>query len=131
MLKFSEAQIDVGRNRPALLANFSIQAGQRVLVAGTNGSGKTSLLDAAVGLRPLVSGAVELGTNQPVAYVVQDTISGLLPWLSVEENILLPSRLYGLSGFDQRSIAEALLGELRIDHLSRSLPTRLSGGERQ
>jgi len=100
------------------------------MLVGPNGCGKTSLLDAAIGARQLRSGRVWLKSERPVAYAVQDALSGLLPWLTVWDNLLLPSRL---AAPDQAAEAdgEAFLAALGIASLRHAMPTRLSGGERQ
>ena len=130
MLKYEGVRIDVGRGRPHLAADLSIEAGTRTMLVGPNGSGKTSLLDAAIGARQLRSGLVRLDSARPVAYAVQDALSGLLPWLTVWDNILLPSRL---TAQEQSAMVdgETFLAALGIASLRQAMPTRLSGGERQ
>ncbi len=54
---------------------------------------------------------------------------GLLPWLSVMENITLARRLAGLT--TQSSWLETAIDTLGVRHLLKSLPSRLSIGERQ
>jgi putative ABC transport system ATP-binding protein len=65
-----------------------------------------------------------------VGYVLQT--GGLLPFVSVKENILIPRRLLG-PGKERESAAlpDTLITALGIGHLLRKLPAQLSVGERQ
>jgi putative ABC transport system ATP-binding protein len=65
-----------------------------------------------------------------VGYVLQT--GGLLPFVSVRENIRIPRRLLGLSGdLESDPLPEKLIATLGIRHLLQKLPTQLSVGERQ
>lgn len=61
-----------------------------------------------------------------VGYVLQT--GGLLPFIPVRENILMPRKLLGLP---QSKLPEMLCAELGISHLVSKLPAELSVGERQ
>jgi putative hydroxymethylpyrimidine transport system ATP-binding protein len=130
MLTYDGIRIDIGSNRPHLVADFSVATGMRTLLVGANGSGKSSLLDAAIGARQLRGGRASVASQRPVAYAVQDALSGLLPWLTVWENVVLPARL---AMEDHRSETEArtFLADLGILPLAPAMPAELSGGERQ
>ncbi|MEP7299986.1 MAG: ATP-binding cassette domain-containing protein [Caldimonas sp.] len=125
---------------------FRLERGERVAVAGPSGSGKSSFLDLIALLRapaqiesfhlggvdvaPLWAGRqldarVRLRARN-VGYVLQT--GGLLPYLSVEENVMLSQRLLGR--LDTAWVAE-LLDTLDIAPLRRRLPAALSLGERQ
>lgn len=61
-----------------------------------------------------------------VGYVLQT--GGLLPFIPVRENILMPRKLLGLP---KTGLPEMLSQELGISHLATKLPAELSVGERQ
>lgn len=62
-----------------------------------------------------------------LGFVLQS--GGLLPFLSVRENIALPRLLAGMAGWD--GSVDALIGKLGIGHLLAKKPHQLSVGERQ
>jgi ABC-type nitrate/sulfonate/bicarbonate transport system ATPase subunit len=131
MVRFENAQLDVGPGRPKLVVNIEIQDGQRVLFAGPNGSGKTSIFDAIIGFRRLSGGSITVEDQGPAAYVVQDALGGLLPWLTAEQNVLLPVKLTNYPGVDTVSVAVSLLKLFGLESLRDALPHKMSGGERQ
>ena len=129
---------------------------ERVALIGDSGSGKSTILDImALVLKPdsaeefffrLAGGdkwenlwkawshgrhaRFEGIRRSELGYVLQT--GGLLPFLTVRDNIALPA------GFKNGGISretadylDYLAGELKIDHLLRKFPTRISVGERQ
>ncbi|MEU8820343.1 ABC transporter ATP-binding protein [Actinoplanes sp. NPDC048796] len=115
-------------------------AGTFTAVMGPSGSGKSTLLQCAAGLDQPTAGRVfidgtELTATKDTArtkfrrgrvgFVFQDY--NLLPSLTVEQNVLLPSRLAGKSSRSPR----AILGRLGLGDRAHELPERLSGGQRQ
>jgi len=101
--------------------------GELVMLVGPNGSGKTSLLKAAVGLAELAGGRVEV--EGAPAYVPQGDM--LLPWLTLAENIALPLLVRGVPR--ERALAEARRIASRlglVEHLGK-LPREASGGTRR
>ena len=116
--------------------SFSLAQGHCLALLGMSGVGKTSLLRLIAGLhqsRPqvktLVSGQVlwQNSSSFQVAYMAQQ--DGLMPWLSVLDNVLLPFRLQGLSL--PRAQAKGLLEEVGLLAALHSYPGSLSGGMRQ
>ncbi|MEF2145814.1 MAG: ABC transporter ATP-binding protein [Desulfovibrionaceae bacterium] len=126
---------------------FTVHQGEFIAVVGPSGCGKSTLLDM-LGLvlgpsearefsfRMSESGLVDvtaLGERElaqvrktHIGYVLQT--GGLLPFLSVRDNILLPCRLTGRQG---EEAMQALAKRLGIaDQLSKK-PQHLSGGQRQ
>mgnify|MGYP006287852811 CR=1 FL=1 len=134
------------------LPAFSVAPGEFVAVVGESGCGKSTLLDLlalisrptrAQGFRMrLAGGEVQdiaalwrLQDEQALAsirrrhlgYVLQT--GGLLPYLSVRDNLLLPMRLNRLPGGRERILSMSRRFGVE-DCLSR-LPESLSGGQRQ
>ena len=80
--------------------NLSIEDGQFVSVVGSNGSGKTSMLNIICGSIPVDQGTIEIGgvdiTNMPeykrqrrIGRVYQDTARGTCPHMTILENMSL------------------------------------------
>jgi simple sugar transport system ATP-binding protein len=68
--------------------SLGIRAGEIVAVAGIEGSGQRELLRAVAGVLPVFRGTREV--TQPLAFIPEDrTIEGLIPELSVTENVVL------------------------------------------
>jgi putative ABC transport system ATP-binding protein len=134
-----------------LIPDFAVDRGQFVALVGQSGCGKSTLLDVLAlvlratkaehfAVRIRRNGHLEwqevLGLSDrelaairrtQIGYVLQS--GGLLPFLTVRENILLSCRLNGLAGGP--AAIEQLAGQLGIiDQLSKK-PKHLSGGQRQ
>lgn len=118
--------------------DFSIPAGKYAVMMGQTGTGKTTLLEAICGLRPIRSGRIELlgrdvtrlkPADRGVAYLPQDL--ALFQSLSVREHLAfaLVVRKWSKEKISQR-VAE-LAELLAIGHLLDRRPAGLSGGESQ
>ena len=56
--------------------NFSMERGEKVVLVGANGIGKTTLLKSLLGLIPSLSGSVEQGDYLSIGYFEQETPPG-------------------------------------------------------
>ena len=142
-----------GRAYRLKIPELEIRAGARLLLLGDSGSGKSTTLDllalvlkpdraddflwrpeaGAVDLKGLWQGrrAGRLGRlrREELGYVLQT--GGLLPFLTVRENILLPARLKKMDSRAQNRRLDELLEKLRLGHLRAKFPGQISVGERQ
>jgi lipopolysaccharide export system ATP-binding protein len=122
--------------------SLEVGAGEVVGLLGPNGAGKTTAFYMIVGLVPADAGRILLGgadlTHAPIHARAQAGI-GYLPQeasvfrkLSVEDNVLaiLETRP-GLDRAARRARCDAILSDLRIDHVRASPGMALSGGERR
>jgi NitT/TauT family transport system ATP-binding protein len=66
---------------------------------------------------------------QAVASVFQSPV--LLPWLTIEQNVMLPAEVMGLDRRLARSRAAHLLDQVGLKGFERSYPYELSGGMQQ
>ena len=121
--------------------DIGLEERQLTLVSGHSGSGKSTLANMLAGILTPTAGHVRLdGTDlyslrdEELSRLRNERI-GLVPQghtalrsLSVLENVLLPSVLYG--GADlPRSRAEELLETVGLSDLAEAKPQELSGGE--
>jgi len=142
-----------GRAYRLKIPELEIRAGARLLLLGDSGSGKSTTLDLlALVLKPdgaddflwrPSAGAIDLKTlwrgqgagrlgrlrREELGYVLQT--GGLLPFLTVRENILLPAKLKNMDSRAQGRRLEDLLEKLRLGHLRTKFPGQISVGERQ
>jgi putative hydroxymethylpyrimidine transport system ATP-binding protein len=114
--------------------NFNVRGGKWTCLLGPSGSGKSTLLRLIAGsLRKGMQGQIRYGReSNPAnmsAWMAQKDL--LLPWLTVEENVLLGERLRGTLTRAKREKARALLSKVGLGDVYRYLPSALSGGMRQ
>jgi len=118
--------------------SLEVPTGQYAVLMGKTGSGKTTILEAMCGLRPLAAGRIRLMDRdvtglkpgaRGVGYVPQD--AGLFSRLTVREHLAfaLVIRRWSQAAIRQRVAELAQL--LRIEHLLERRPHGLSGGEAQ
>ena len=124
--------------------SFSLGSGEALCVLGPNGSGKTTLFRTLLGLLRAKQGRVlldgkELGEwpraelAQALAYVPQ-AHEGAFAY-TVEEIVLMGRTahvgLFASPSMQDRDKAHAAIATLGLTHLTHSIYTRISGGERQ
>lgn len=105
--------------------DLSVPAGQIQVVLGPTGCGKTTLLRCLAGLDTEHAGTIE--RRATIAYQPQS--HGLLPWLDLRANVLLPQTLAGQRGDPQA--AEAALARVGLAGCGGYQPAACSGGMRQ
>lgn len=123
--------------------SLSVRAGESLAILGPSGGGKTTLLRLMTGLLAPDRGRVSCGETdltglnpehrrrfrlQNIGLIFQDF--ALLDYLTVEENILLPTR-FSAKGSEAATAARELAERLEIAPHWRRLTNRLSQGERQ
>ncbi len=122
--------------------SFRVERGETLVLLGSSGSGKTTCLKMINRLLEPDQGTVSvegrdarewdpITLRRRTGYVIQDV--GLLPHLSVEENIVLVPRLEGWEKERSSSRARELLELVRLDpaQYAGKRPSQLSGGEKQ
>jgi len=114
--------------------DLRVEAGALTVLLGRSGSGKTTLLNCVAGWEVPDRGSVLL-PEAPGAVTPWQQLSvvpqrfGLLPELTLAENVALPVRLARLP--DPAGAARELLLALEIDRLADRLPDEVSLGEQQ
>ncbi|GAA2374245.1 ABC transporter ATP-binding protein [Streptomyces cuspidosporus] len=106
--------------------DLEVEAGSFVSVLGPSGAGKSTLLRIIAGLEQPSTGTVGLQgpASEPVTARVMFQEDRLLPWRSVEDNVLL-----GVRG--RRDEARSLLEAVGLAGRGGAWPAELSGGQRQ
>lgn len=123
-----------------LPCDLTLHAGELVSLMGRSGSGKSTLLNMLAGLLEPTSGAVEfrgkslyelgdaeLSRLRNASFGVVPQGQTALQSLTVVQNILLPSGLYGAAA--DEGLALSLLDRVGIANLADCYPRELSGGE--
>jgi ABC-type lipoprotein export system ATPase subunit len=121
-----------------------IEKGECTAIIGASGSGKSTLMNILGGLdRPsagkaLVSGKdlLRLNDNQldryrrdMVGFVWQQVSRNLLPYMTAEENVMMPMLLSGAKNRNER--ARQLLARVGLEQRRHHKLSQLSGGEQQ
>ncbi|MBI9046265.1 MAG: ABC transporter ATP-binding protein [Anaerolineaceae bacterium] len=117
--------------------SFSVDRGEIFGLLGPNGAGKTTTLSIVEGLLQADAGTVNvlgLNGNQNATEIkqkigVQLQRTSLLPDLSVIEQIMLFSQLYGYQIERQQALAH--LERVGLDKKADAFPDNLSGGQQQ
>ncbi len=135
--------------------SFDISAGETLGVVGESGSGKSLTCLSVIRLNPKPASRISAGSirfdghelldldqeglrayrGREIAMILQDPMTSLNPVLTIGDQLGEPLRLHrGLSGSEEKAVAEDLLTRLRVPEprrVLRSFPHELSGGMRQ
>jgi lipooligosaccharide transport system ATP-binding protein len=119
--------------------DFSVQEGQCFAFLGPNGAGKSSTIRMICCQSPVSSGTLTvfgepahphaIRIKQQLGVVAQDDY--LDPELTVEENLVLHGRFYGLRADEARARGHELLGFMQLDAKRQNRVRELSGGMRR
>ena len=124
--------------------NLDISRSEIVAITGPSGAGKTTLLQIMGSLDRPDTGSVAFGgtsilelsdkrlaqfRNRNIGVVFQ--FHQLLPEFTLEENVMLPALIGGMSRRQAMARAGELIGYLGLTERASHRPSELSGGERQ
>ena len=118
--------------------DLTIQDGEFIVLLGPSGCGKTTTLRMISGLETVTGGTIFLdGKNitwlhpseRDIAFVFQ--LYALYPHLSVRQNIAFPLQAEGESREEIDRRVDEVVQVLQIQHLLKSRPGKLSGGDQQ
>ncbi|REE78664.1 putative ABC transport system ATP-binding protein [Paenibacillus taihuensis] len=136
---------DGGMQRTVLdRLSLQVAEGELVAVMGPSGSGKSTFLSIAGALLKPTSGEVLLDGESmagkekqalsdmrlhKLGFIFQN--ANLIPYLKVEEQLMLVAKLGDMSRAKANDRIGELLHKLGLDHRRHAYPEKLSGGERQ
>jgi peptide/nickel transport system ATP-binding protein len=139
-------EFDLGSEKILALngITFSACAGQLTLIRGRSGCGKTTLLNIIAALDQPTQGVVRVGDRiigdlsereiieyrrRQISFIFQSF--GLLPYLTVEENVEIPLRLVKTPRKERKIRVEEVLKLVSLNHRAKHRTYELSGGEQQ
>ena len=140
MISAKNIEFKYGSEFTLKVDSFQLKKGETVAITGVSGSGKSTFLKLISGELALQSGELEVLDQKlhemrdsalrkfrlnNLGMIFQD--SPLLDYLSVLDNIELPSKVAGQKSGNVQELAAAC----GIEHLLKRVPSRLSEGERQ
>jgi len=123
-----------------------VAEGELTAVVGASGSGKSTLMNILAGLDAPTAGSARVAGHdlaamtasdrvdyrrRAVGFVWQQTARNLLPYLTAQQNVVMPMRFSGIPRHDRGGQARALLEMLGVGHCADRRPAQLSGGEQQ
>ena len=126
--------------------DFKVRYGEFMAVVGASGSGKSTLLNILAGLdRPsagrafvddrdlltMAGGDLVDYRRKAVGFVWQQTSRNLVPYLSLQENVILPMSVCGVGRDEAQGRAAELLDRVGLTDRMANRPDQLSGGEQQ
>ena len=143
MLEFDEVTVRYGSTCAVDAVSLTVATGRFAVLTGSNGSGKSSLARAVLGLVPVAGGRVRVGSNDSssrerrrlVAYVPQRTSAGSFP-LPVDDLLAsggnhgaavdAANRL-GVGGLRRRAVSTLSGGQLQRAYLARAIGQLAAG----
>ena len=140
MLTLENIQVKIGPVEAVRGFSMSVEPGAMVGLAGRNGAGKTTVMRAIMGIAAVSRGRIRFNgqdmAKQPVHARAAEGIGympetrGLIPELSVEENMLLPSWVIsGLDGKARLDFVYEVMPELK--GMAKRKALQLSGGQQK
>ncbi|MDB5622762.1 MAG: transporter ATP-binding protein [Devosia sp.] len=115
--------------------DLAIERGEFISFVGPSGCGKSTLLNMVAGLMPatsgeaLVNGVAVREPSREVGFMFQTPV--LLPWRTVEQNVLMPGEVFGRKDNALRDKARAVIEAVGLGGFVNAYPRQLSGGMQQ
>jgi osmoprotectant transport system ATP-binding protein len=140
LVEFRDVSYEIG-GRPILTGlNFSVEAGETLVLLGRSGSGKTTALKMTNGLLFPTKGDVlvegkttrewdPIRLKRHIGYVIQEV--GLFPHFTIGRNVGLVPTLEKRTGVEERVNLLLDMVGLPAEEFRDRYPRQLSGGQRQ
>ena len=108
--------------------SLTVKKGDFVVLLGSSGSGKSTILRMIAGLDSPSSGEllVQESSRFDKGFVFQE--SHLMPWKTISENVALPLDIIGSSTEDRNTKVQAALARVGLSQAGSLYPYELSGG---
>lgn len=115
--------------------SLSVKENEFLVLLGPGECGKSVLLNILAGLMEATDGEIYIdgeltkGIHSEVGMVFQEL--GVLPWLTVRDNVALPEKLRGVSKKERYAHAQEFIDLVGLKGFERYYPHQLSGGMKQ
>ncbi|WP_159638922.1 ABC transporter ATP-binding protein [Erysipelothrix anatis] len=121
-------KLNYAYNQERVLKNINLQVayGEAIVLLGKSGCGKTTLLNLIGNIIKTDAGSIKVVAQRP-AMIFQNF--GLMPWLTVKQNIMLAMRAY--PNINIETEAQQQSNDLGIQAYIDRYPGQLSGGQKQ
>ena len=139
-----EAILSSGHIPAACNVSFDVGAGETLVIMGLSGSGKSTIIRCLLRLIEPTAGKVIIDGDDLMAVGERRLIDirrhktgmvfqhfGLLPHLTVLDNVAFPLRVQGVAEEDRRKRAEDVIELVGLKGREQALPNELSGGQQQ
>ncbi len=115
--------------------NLEIEKGEFICLLGPSGCGKTTLLNTMAGFEKADSGSI-LIDGQPVTKPAPNRVTvfqhyGLLPWQTVEKNVMFGLEAQKVPKEEARKRADQFIEMVGLRDFIHHRPSQLSGGMQQ
>jgi urea transport system ATP-binding protein len=139
MLEITDIKVNYGKSKVINGLSLNVEEGEKLVILGRNGVGKTTLLKSIIGVLPLEQGTIKFGDTEVssyaanarsrlgIAYVPQGR--EIIPDLTLEENLDLGGYAHTKDLESQKAKVLDLFPALK-EHLKRKGGV-LSGGQQQ
>ncbi|MFP4043745.1 MAG: glycine betaine/L-proline ABC transporter ATP-binding protein [Rhodosalinus sp.] len=140
----AQAMRDAGRIPAVVDADFEVGTGEIFVIMGLSGSGKSTLVRCLSRLIEPDAGEVLLDGEDILKKSAKDLVEirrhkmgmvfqdfGLLPHLSVLENVAFPLKVQGMDEERRRRRAQEMIELVGLEGRESASPSQLSGGQQQ
>ncbi len=137
LLSFEGLGIHLGGREILSPTSFEVARGEFVCIIGPSGCGKTTLLRAAAGFvqasvgQILRNGRRVERPSREVAFVFQDYTRALLPWRTVQGNVMLALEAANVPVAERAERVQRVLETVNLQAHMHKFPAQLSGGMQQ
>ncbi len=137
MLRFENVSFQYQNSNEPIIKDlsFAAETGSFTAIIGASGSGKTTLFRLLNKLEIPENGSILVNDtdirqlNNYTSYMPQQDL--LFPWLTVEENVMLPMTVQKVAKAEKKERARQMLKQVGLLKWADKKPGELSGGMRQ
>lgn len=139
MFDVKNVSVNYGKSKVVMDVSFHVNQGDRLVILGRNGVGKTTLLKSLIGLLPMREGSLSLaGENITKCKTYERSVKGIayvpqgreiIPQLTVKENLELGAMAHNID-YEKKSEEIFEYFPVLTQHLKRKGGV-LSGGQQQ
>jgi ABC-2 type transport system ATP-binding protein len=106
--------------------NFTAKKGDCILIIGANGSGKTTILKAILGIISVDEGRIMIDENSSIGFLLDDGL--LYDEFSIENNMKLYCALSGIKRLERRGVINHWLNYFGLYELRKKKVKKISSG---